>query len=132
MPRRPTLRSLFAALTMAALALCGGGKVQASERGTASSAEIRTGAATRGEARRGCTGLNGALPAEIIEFRDEAHSLDRAGAGDTADVPRVAEPSLPVATVIVTLVPPTARVCDDYPQARPRAPPMRSISAPTA
>jgi len=78
MPRRPTLRSLLAAITMAVVALCGGGKAIAGERGTASAVEIRSGTATRADTRKRCAEAVVAVAA-IVEMRAESADAGRSG-----------------------------------------------------
>ena len=79
MPRRPSLRSLLAAIAMAVVALCGGGKAMASERGTASAVEIRSGTATRADTRKRCAEAVAAVAAGITEMRAGIADAARGG-----------------------------------------------------
>lgn len=79
MPRRPTLRSLLAALTMAVAALCGGGKALASERGTASAVEIRAGTAIRADSRKRCTDAAIPAAAAMVEMQAVVAEAGRSG-----------------------------------------------------
>lgn len=132
MPRRLSFRSMLAALAMAAAALCGGVKAQASVKGASPAVEIRSGAATRGEARRGCASLVAALPSEAIGHRDEAQPLDRSGPGGDTDIAVAAPPASPVVVRLGARDPFETIDAAGYPQALPRAPPSATFIAPTA